>query len=1045
MLRILHLSDFHLSSKTLKDWKDFYKAAFFEKINEINNLDSIDLIAFTGDLIDKGGKDFGNATAAFIEFEKHIIKPILEELSLGIERFIICPGNHDIERDADTIIDENGLKSTLKTSDDIIEFISSSEISGTYQYLQRFKKYKEFEFRLYEDLTIERIQTMFKFSLKLDIRGKSVGISSINSSWRCYANDFNNILIGENQLNDNYKFIENCEIKIALMHHQLDWISEIEKRTINSHINKNYDVVLSGHVHESFSQSLSSFTGSCFHNISPSGLNHIRTDNINFVNGFTVIDYNDSITCSFFKYNHSQKKFVDNTDIVDKGRIVFSKPVKVTDIDSNILKEAIKNIVEDQYEIMKNHFIKGKNEDVEIDVKTSFVYPPIDDGKSVYDEEESITTFKDIVNSKEHFLFLGPQECGKRSLLYRLIVEYIEDFEIYNKIPIFIDFYEIKNKEFVTIIKEYTRLNSEKVKDLLIKGKFILLIDNLNYHESKNFGVQINKLHRFVKENSLIRIIGTYEHDHIKILPSEIISHCKIPFYYHYIRALKTKEIKKIMSQWLPVNDVLKNEESLEKLVKTFTSYHLPSNALSVHLYLWSLENTDKKPINQAVLMEIYIEIILEKISKQNIYRSNFDFTNKVQLISMVAETIIKKEGLDNSLSYAEFYSTIYKYLTEKVGFTFDVNVIIEYLLERKIFSKNNQNEVRFSHICFLHFFVAKRMQANLDFKNFILNESRYFNYAKEIDYYTGLVRSDKETLLLLYQRFKELFDPMDFILNNVNPDVYFKKVILRNKDNEEIEPIARNIEIAKIKDNRPSDEIIERQYDEQLNKISTQKSEIKGKKNVDFDTMMLIMCNVLRNSEGVEDLGLKNRVYNDIIKHNLTYSILYTQVIIRYVVEYNKLPPSIPINISLEDIIENIPYHIQHSLFSHLGSKKLDSIILTKIKKDINGNSNSNSEIEKFLSVTLYSDVFGQDFDIYLREFVKSVKTIPVQNYLFYKLMGYLYKRSKKDSNNEKMYLDLIADLQIRSQKLPKRLKLSFIKNLKDKKNSITRGFRFE
>lgn len=1044
MIRILHLTDFHLNKKTLRDWNDFYKDAFFEKLKELNFEKEIDLIVFTGDLIDKGGKDFGSTSNALNEFKMNIISPILDLLNKDVSRLVICPGNHDINRFADSKIDENGLKSTLTTSEEVIDFIDNNQKGNSYSYIQRIKDYKEFEYELYKDIGCDKIHSLFKFSLKYIIRNKTIGLSSINSAWRCYSdNDFSNILIGENQLNDNFKFVEKCEVKIALLHHQLDWLSEVEKRTINSHMNKNFDIVLSGHVHEYMSKMTTGFTGSCFHNVSPSGLNQIRTDNITFVNGFTIIDYNESVNCHYLKYNHQQKKFVDNTDIVDKGKISFTKLAIDSESDLSICKEAINNIKEDHYSEMDNYFIKGKYEDVNITVKSAFVYPPIDDGKSFYEQGKSNTSFNEIINSFDHLLFLGAQETGKKSLLYRILVEFVDEFEIYTKVPIFLDFNEIKNKEFTTILKEYTRLNTEKVKNLLKKGKFILLIDNINYHESKNFGTQINRLHAFNKDYPKNRIIGSYEHDNLEILPTEIINHCKIPFSYLYIRGLKTKEIKQIMKQWLPANDVLKSEERLEKLVNTFSSYNLPNNALSVHLYLWSVENSDKKPINQAVLMEIYIELILEKLNKENIYRNNFDFTNKVQLISMVAEKLIKKEDNIDYLSYADFYNTINEYLKKKVGFTFDVNVIIEYLLDRKIFTKNNLNEVKFSHICFKHFFVAKRMQDNPEFKQYIFDETRYFNYPKEIDYYTGLVRSDKETFTLLFKRFRDVFDPMDFILKSVNPDDYFNVVLEREKEQQG--PIARNIEIAKIKNSRPSDDLIEKQYDEQLNKISDQKNEIKGKQKIDFDRIMLIMCNALRNSEGIEDLELKSRAYNDIIKHNITYSILYTQVVIRYIIEYKKLPPSIPHYISIEDILKNMPYHIQHSLNTHLGTQKLSTIILDKIKNDSAGNSNTKTEIERFLSIALYADIQGQDFDIYLRKLVKSAKTVPVQNYLLFKLTEYLHKRSKDGSTNEQLYLDLISDLKIRSQKLPKQVKERLIKDLLEKKNQITKFLNLE
>lgn len=204
-------------------------------------------------------------------------------------------------------------------------------------------------------------------------------------------------------------------------------------------------------------------------------------------------------------------------------------------------------------------------------------------------------------------------------------------------------------------------------------------------------------------------------------------------------------------------------------------------------------------------------------------------------------------------------------------------------------------------------------------------------------------------------------------------------------------------------------------------------------------------MCNVLRNSEGIEDLKLKNEAYTEVIKHNITYSILYTQVLIRFVVENKILPPSIPENISLENLLKNMPFHIQNSLYTHLGTQKLSSVILNKMDLDKKGASNTKSEIEKFLSVALYSDIQAPKFDVYLKQFVKSVNTVPVQNYLLFKLTSYLYKRSKDGSENENLYLDLISDLKIRAQKLPKRLKEKIKKDLLEKKNKFAKALRLE
>ena len=179
------------------------------------------------------------------------------------------------------------MKATLTSTEKVIDFIDKSNENESFKRIERIKEYKNFESELYKDVSLNKIHSMFKFSLVREINGIKVGISSLNSSWRCYGDDdFQNILLGETQLNDNLKFIQDCEVKIALIHHQLDWLCSFEKKTIKSHIQKDYDLILSGHVHEHQSDMSTGFTGSCFQNVSPSGLNQIRSDDGYFCQWF---------------------------------------------------------------------------------------------------------------------------------------------------------------------------------------------------------------------------------------------------------------------------------------------------------------------------------------------------------------------------------------------------------------------------------------------------------------------------------------------------------------------------------------------------------------------------------------------------------------------------------------------------------------------------------------------------------------------------------------------------------------------------------------
>ena len=56
------------------------------------------------------GTEFNKALKIF---KDQVINPILEKLNIDISRFIICPGNHDINRNADKHFHEIGLKSSF--------------------------------------------------------------------------------------------------------------------------------------------------------------------------------------------------------------------------------------------------------------------------------------------------------------------------------------------------------------------------------------------------------------------------------------------------------------------------------------------------------------------------------------------------------------------------------------------------------------------------------------------------------------------------------------------------------------------------------------------------------------------------------------------------------------------------------------------------------------------------------------------------------------------------------------------------------------------
>jgi len=53
----------------------------------------------------------------------------------------------------------------------------------------------------------------------------------------------------------------------------------------------------------------------------------------------------------------------------------------------------------------------------------------------------------------------------------------------------------------------------------------------------------------------------------------------------------------------------------------------------------------------------------------------------------------------------------------------------------------------------------------------------------------------------------------------------------------------------------------------------------------------------------------------------------------------------------------------------------------------------------------------------------------------MYMKLLDYYYRRTRQGSPNEKIYLDLLVELKIRTQKLPMRMKSTVMKWITDAK----------
>lgn len=289
-MRIIHLSDFHLTSNSISDLNDFIMRALIFDLKEQNKRQKIDLIIFTGDLVHQAGNSFSqDIELAFYSFVENVIDPILVALQLERDRFLFVPGNHDVNRNLDSKYIEDGLRTSLNSIESVNDYILKQDEEGR----KRILPFKVFERDFHGSFKGEFKITDFESNYILNINNEKIGITCFNSSWRCYDDeDKNRIILGEKQITRSIDLLSECDIKIALIHHPLDWLANFEIKAIESMINREYNMLFCGHVHEGSAWSKSNLYGDLFFSIAPANWTYaIRSNDNNYCNGYSIIDY----------------------------------------------------------------------------------------------------------------------------------------------------------------------------------------------------------------------------------------------------------------------------------------------------------------------------------------------------------------------------------------------------------------------------------------------------------------------------------------------------------------------------------------------------------------------------------------------------------------------------------------------------------------------------------------------------------------------------------------------------------------------------------
>lgn len=288
-MRILHFSDFHLNGKSMEEAKQIL-AYMKDALAAIQTEQKIDLVLFSGDMLDRGGNGFINLKDGFEVFHEEVITPLMESLELSESRFIFTPGNHDIDRNADNKWADDGIEAESNSRDNIVKLLKNPKIGEATHRMDAFKNFEKDYYSAFKDIKYNH--NRFASTFVMDIDGVSVGIVSLNTVWRCGFDDAHKVALGINQITEQSLAITDSQLKIALTHYPIDFLKEFERVEVTQKCASHFDILFCGHSHRGYTLMKASCKEQAFLEVNTSGslVGNVYEEKDKFKNAFQIID-----------------------------------------------------------------------------------------------------------------------------------------------------------------------------------------------------------------------------------------------------------------------------------------------------------------------------------------------------------------------------------------------------------------------------------------------------------------------------------------------------------------------------------------------------------------------------------------------------------------------------------------------------------------------------------------------------------------------------------------------------------------------------------
>ncbi len=971
-MNILHFSDVHLKKDNAEEIERICRAMILDakEIASEKNI-PIDFVCFSGDMI-QSGDDAIEREGQWELAEEKVIKPLLDALKLDKSRFIFTPGNHEVEKSKVDKYLEKGL---------ICE--SQQQIEELYKdfdekYAARMGAFYSIARKWHTDAFWGKIG----YALQRKIGDRVVGFACVDSAWRSTGignAEKGKIFVSSNQIAELYDYINEADIKICIIHHPVDWLLDFEKKDVEKQLRK-FDLVLSGHVHEESDKQIRQKKYNTIYitagKIFP--LDYAYGNKIDGYNGYSIISYdftNPKWTMYFRSYYANEREEFGAAEFICKKGI-WEYEAKDND-DSISKKLIIKQGLEQYYNDISVPYAQIRALDGKAPEKMRnalvepTLYEKVDRDGKIQMKNVSLDAF---LEKKENILVIGSKESGKTTTLQQLAMKYLDQYDKLKIIPVYVSMNKLmggKDKIHHAAmifaqdkLPDECKISKNDIQDALNDGDVVYLIDNMNMRDPN----QVLAIENLIKNHENSHIIVTVEHDmlyevDVKEYPAVLQGYRKI-----YIGTLGKHQIRDFVNQWTGnTNDESYKNTLVEKIDNFCNQINFAKTPFNISL-LMVLADSDNnfEPINESLVMENYLEVLLEKLSKEEISRKSYGFRIKKDFLSVVAHKIFLSGNYE--IPSQEFNDLLHSYHKLK-GWSINETKFDKIFFEKNILMENS-GYVSFTHFSFWEFFLAVYAYEDESFLDELTKKDKRIYFQNVICFYAGMEQNCKKLVNSLSESIvKEVIEHIDIIdslndmelvsVDEISIDEYIdklKETRLSQKEADELSDLRHRTTDSGQKHLKMQ----EKNDEEEENRVTDEETE-------SFLSLIQMYGGVIKNAELLDEKDKREHLEFYMYGMNLLYALLLIMCDrVKSEMAYDKLSEDDKASLNVrnrdeyeknvEDVVAKtkitILNYLQNIIYENVGTPKLDGTINNLI------NDKSSKLFEKYMLTFLKFDL---------------------------------------------------------------------------------------